>query len=68
MRKLKDVNSLSTVFTEKQISEITEELNRMLPKGMALNKLIENLGQGKVPEIFKKPKENEVKIKQYKCK
>jgi hypothetical protein len=40
----------------------------MLPKGMVLNKLIENLGQGKVPEIFKKPKENEVKIKQYKCK
>ena len=68
MTKLKDVNSLSTVFTEKHISNITKALNRMLPKGMVLNKLIENLGQGKVPEIFKKPKENEVKIKQYKCK
>ena len=57
-----------TVFTEQQISDLTKALNRMLPKGMVLNKLIENLGQGKVPEIFKKPKENEVKIKQYKCK
>jgi hypothetical protein len=33
-----------------------------------LGKLIENLENENVPEIFKNPKKNALKIQQYKCK
>ena len=69
LRRINSVASLSTKFDEREKKLIIEVLGSEIPNGIGLDKLIKNLNNGIVPDIFKKPKENEKKLQQnYKCK
>ena len=69
---MKSVEYLKTNFTKEKKSKIIDLLQNYFSENKfsnqkVINKLIENLDQETVPEIFKKPKENEAKLQKYKC-